>query len=202
MKLILCIVIYYIFLLPAIVVGQDLSTDMSYGIGIITFNNTLHPTKSIDLYNEDFSLFNSFQPKNSLNDTTQFSFLALNSETGYIEIRCIKETDNHYYVVTNENIRTVHIINKSDLFKLEYWEEYILNSSTICQRNEIFDSINSSVKLRPENDILKPAKIEGEWLMLQWDANFNKFDTLEDIQNGWVRWKKNDSVLIKVIYLR
>lgn len=175
-------------------------TDMSYGIGIIILNKeSISQNTSIQFLNGDLTHAVEFYPMGNSPDTVKFNFLCYNTRSGYIELRCLKETDSLYYVITNERNKSVHIVRKSNLTTIQYWQNFILNATSICNRSKIFDIINGTTELNPEVDILEPVKIENDWLMIKWNINHHK-DLLPEFETGWIRWRKNEEILIRVVY--
>ena len=104
---------------PFFGIGQDICSDMSYGIGVITFNkDSISEKTSIQFSNDDFTFGDVFYLKGNLPDTVKYNFLCYNNRTGYLELRCLKETDSLYYVITNERNKSIHIVRKSNLITL------------------------------------------------------------------------------------
>lgn len=195
------IIIILNFFNPFFGTGQDLCSDMSYGIGVIKLNkDSISENKSIQFLNDDFTFGDLFYPKGNLLDTVKYNFLCYNNRTGYLELRCLKQTDSHYYVITNERNKSIQLVRKSNLITLQYWQNFILNASTICNRSKIFNTKNGKTELTPKANILKPVKIDNDWLMIKWNVNFKK-DLQPEFKFGWIRWRKNEEILIKVIYL-
>lgn len=80
-------------------------------------------------------------------------------------------------------------------------EKYILEASSIYNYENILDTINGLIELSSTTDIIKPVKIEGDWLQVKWDVNSGK-DLLAEYRYGWIRWRKEDKLILKVIYLK
>jgi hypothetical protein len=131
---------------------------------------------------------------NDKNQITQF--IILKDEYEIMALDCLDVTDE-FYKVRFENGEVGYLDVASGKVLLNTFEEHILNLFSIE-----FESKNPPRKLATEkseplnfdkDSVFHPVKIEGDWLQVEWELNGNT-------NFGWVRWKKDDTILIEFFY--
>ena len=131
---------------------------------------------------------------NDKNQITQF--IIQKEESEILALDCLDVTEKFYKVrLESGEIGFLEVSSGKVIFNT--FEEHLLNLFSIG-----FESENPPRKLASEKSALlmynsdnffHPVKIEGDWLQVKWDINGNW-------NYGWVRWKKDDTILIEFFY--
>lgn len=131
---------------------------------------------------------------NDKNQITQF--IIQKEESEILALDCLDITEKFYKVrLESGEIGFLEVSSGKVIFNT--FEEHILNLFSIG-----FESENPPRKLASEksspliynsDNFFHPVKIEGDWLQVKWDINGNW-------NYGWVRWKKDDTILIEFFY--
>lgn len=103
-----------------------------------------------------------------------------------------------FYCVSNED-DTVYIKKNNPLVILQSWEEHILGLASVG-----FNHGSNPIRKQPannarkiqfdENEFFFPLEIKGDWLRVEWGNPNN-------IKDGWIMWKDNDTLLIDFYYI-
>ncbi len=189
-------------LIPSFLFGQDLSNS----VGVVTisegYDNTNH---IIEFLNDDGSTWQTLNLYNGWNNP-EFHIIAFKPDYFLFKIRCNEQTANGYKVVVNEQTGLTKLIPKSDKVKLVTWEQYMLDVFSIDfdpTQLPIYDGINGSkiTELPTQYNILVPTEIKGDWMRIIWsDTDEYPTNTSKD-RTGWIRWKTNNKINVKVYHL-
>lgn len=113
--------------------------------------------------------------------------------------RCVKIENGYYTVVINESTKDTKLL-KIDSDKLKYltWNELILKSFSVYfdyQSNPIKEKASAQAKPieYSENEVYFPVEIQGDWLKIKWGSDNNE-------SFGYIRWKKDNKILIDMSY--
>ncbi len=115
-----------------------------------------------------------------------------------IYFRCTEILKGKYIVIADEETDTKAEIYKSENFKFYSIQEVILNLFSVgfdSSSNKIYklSSEESNEIKNPDADYYKPIKINGDWLMIEWEINDN-------VSHGWIKWRKKDTLLIEMFF--
>jgi hypothetical protein len=120
----------------------------------------------------------------------------------------------NYYLIRLPSKRMIYI-PQSTCLKYESWNKFILNSYGISRKSgvEIYDKKNGkklTFPLQKEAELLCPLKVDNDWLYVKYDCYYNSEDNSKyegqkcvkyidscDSQSGWLKWRTNDSLLVK-----
>lgn len=131
-----------------------------------------------------------------------------------IEIRITGRSDDWLRVVVHETRepRTVGYLKTADqMFRQLTWEQYVLSFFNLRfdpERNPVLqmpDGSPSDPKL-PEEPVIKPAEVSGDWVKIRWRTHEPDEPTAEEIAKqfpdnvGWIRWRKDGEILITEFY--
>ena len=151
----------------------------------------------LEIFNDDLSLYRKLNSSQNINDSLIVRYLF---DKDSFNILCIRETADLYYVITNHKQPEIKIIRKNPEIRLVKWDEYILSSSSVCGKMLVYDKIGGKLIL-PKDGLLKPVKFESDWLLIEWEYyNYQADRFLKEA--GWIRWRKDNAILISAIYLR
>jgi len=116
---------------------------------------------------------------------------------------CTKSTDKYYQVVVDQKTNEFGFIKKADsLFKFETVIEYVSEWTTLGLD---FDRTQNPLRQKPSdnatiisNDDQKKYKIwradkiemKGDWLKVK----------IRDNEQGWIRWRQNDKIVIRLYF--
>lgn len=174
--------------------------------GLIVLSNRYGNNDFIRFYNEDESLWYEFTFYYDDSDgkfeyeNEDFAPFAFHPDYFSLALRCVGEDKSRFEVIVNEETGLKKFVRKTDkTLKFETFENHILKTFSID-----FNRTENPLRKIPEGEIkvvdlpkevtFHPVEIKGEWLKVRWD------NTKKDTDFGWVRWKENDKILIKLFY--
>lgn len=187
--------------------------------GVVTLSQTYGENDTVKIYNADgsiwyeFSYYDdaAFDQLESIN--TEFRPFAFHPDYLILGLRVTGEDDKRYEVVVNEEDGLKKFVRKDDkVLEYEPFEKHILSTYAID-----FDSDKNPVLDEPEGKkvtedyskvaIFKAVQVSGDWVELKWsepttkaDANTNETQD-EREKTGWVRWRKDGTMLIELFYV-
>lgn len=191
-------------------------------IGVIVLNEQ-KDGDFIHIYNEDGSLWYKFT---FYNDDRNGKFSYVNDDFRPFEfhldyfvlvLKCIKKDADRYEVIVNERAELKKYIRVDDkAMKFETWEEHILQIYAIefnSKENPLLESPQGKVKNvnlpkgeeiertnLPIYPTFQPIKIKGDWLKVKWEIPKEKQVKRAKYDFGWIRWKKDEQLLVAFFY--
>lgn len=187
-------IVLIIFIFTSSNIFSQRVCDSLFGTGFLKISKTF----AFNVYNADSTVFLN------INESTlesNFDFIKNDKLSKFIKIMCLEERDSCYIVVVNELEYNNKVVLKDSNIQLQTMEDYILESSTICDWNNLKEEINGKPFIPEHSTLFKPIKIEGEWLMVE--SEYYNYNSKEwHNQYSWVQWKMNNTVIISVMYLR
>lgn len=185
-------------------------------LGLITlsdkypsFDEKRDKSDFIRFYNEDGSLWYEFTFYYDDSDgkfeyqNDNFRAFSFHPDYSLISLRCVGEDKNRYEVIVNEETGLKKYVKKNDEnLRLESWEDHILNTFSIDlkkAKNKVFETLDGK-ELKPDFERIErfeAVEIKDDWLKVKWEIPNKK----EEFELGWVRWKKDDIVLIDWFYI-
>jgi|GEM_PF-290401 len=193
--------------------------DSINGIGVVTLSDSFDYGKKLIIYDltktvlstillEDTNIITTFNKSKYDRHDTAIPFIPrlFGSNPDYFRLtfNCIDEQKDYYVVVVNEKIGQKGLIKKTDkYFKFESFEKYIKDWS--APGIDFDRSINPIRKLPNDNAdiILNPLQsnykiwqaqtllFNGDWIEIQID---------ETKEKGWIRWRKGNTILIRIYF--
>ena len=169
---------------------QRQTISKNYGF-LILKDNAEKDTKVI-IYNKDGSEWRSVTINDSFDVSPEFSPYYLKAENSDLIFKCIKEDNNYYSIVVNEEKNTVKYIKTSDIkFQYQTIEEHIITVFSVGfnpESNPLHNNANDMSKKDDYdvNQFYYPVKIKGNWLMVRDDNDLNH----------WIKWKDSEGNLI------
>ncbi|MBI3218790.1 MAG: hypothetical protein HYZ44_04705 [Bacteroidetes bacterium] len=139
------------------------------------------------------------------NDANPFNPRLFGDNPDYFRLifDCTKSTNKYYEVVVNQNTNETGLIKRADsLFKFETVIEYVNDWISLGLD---FDRIENPLRQEPSdnaaiilNDDLKKYKIwraekiemKGDWIKIK----------TRDNEEGWIRWRLYDQIIIKLYF--
>lgn len=185
-------------------------TSIKDTIGLIVLSKDYGKNDFIRFFNEDGTLWYEFTFYYDDKDgefeyaNENFSPFAFHPDYFSLALKCVGGDNNRYEVIVNEKTGLTKFIKKGDpTLKFETWEEHILKTFAIefnREENSLRDKPNGKVKTAdvPAETTFHAVEIDGEWLKLRWDSS-NKAG--KNGEFGWIRWKKNEHILIELFYI-
>lgn len=129
----------------------------------------------------------------------KLDFLLDFSNAEFVLIECLIETDSTFIINTNNQLKDKNTILKDKFIQFINLQEHILAYCTICDDNNIRDSVNGE-PMKFIDHVLKPVKFVGDWLMVESDY-FDNTQKKWVKQTGWVQWRTQGKIIIQVMYL-
>ena len=169
---------------------QSQSVSKSYGFLILKDNK--EKEIKVIIYNKDGTEWRSVTINDSFQVSPEFSPYYLKAENSDLIFRCIKEDNNYYSIVVNEEKNTVKYIKTSDIkFQYQTIEKHIISVFSVGfnpKSNPLHNDANDMSKKDDYdvNQFYYPVKIKGNWLMVRDDNDLNH----------WIKWKDSKGNLI------
>jgi hypothetical protein len=175
--------------------GLGYSIRNSKGVIVLVAGKT---AKRLIIYDQSGNIWTVFSFKGSLSSNlSKMQPLAKDTNTYRLAFNCIGITDKYYKVIVNENSRDVKYIKVQNAsFQLKTWQEYILTCFSVdfdFQHNPLKTRASDNAKeiFYNKDGIYHPIKFQGDWVKLKWGDETNW-------HYGWVRWRKNDALILEV----
>lgn len=185
-------------------------TDIKNSLGLIVLSENYGENDFIRIYNQDGSLWYRFTYYYDGSDgkfeyyNEEFVVFSFHPDYFILGLRCVGEDKNYYHVIVNEETGLKKFVKKSDTnLKLESWEQYVLNSLAIEFNNE-----QNPLREEPGGQLISvdiketlnfhAEEIKGEWLKVSW---YDNDDREQEPKFGWVKWKKDQKIIINLIQL-
>lgn len=178
--------------------------------GLLVLNHQrLNKKDFIRIYDDDGSVWYKFTFYYDDSDgkfeyeNKSFRPFAFHPDYFLLALRLTSEDKNHFEVIVNEDTGLKKFVLKKDqLLRFESWEDHILNAFAVD-----FDKRYNALRrtpdgefdqtLFPENTTFHPIKINGQWLKVRIDPSDSEN---KSAQFGWIKWKENNTLLIKLFY--
>ncbi|WP_120274341.1 hypothetical protein [Mangrovibacterium diazotrophicum] len=163
------------------------------------------PIKSIKIF--DDKEINSFNIKDlDLIEKEWFKPLHINLDYYIFYFQCSNVDANWYQIIVDEESNLKYWIKKSPDLKYLSWEKFICETVTVRPIDTISNPILISPNLNSEKckkqlvDCLMPIETKGDWLKVKvepaiCDKTFEMKD--DEIFEGYIRWRKDDKLLIE-----
>ncbi len=184
------------------------SYDLKDSLGWVgTKDKSFAKDESIRIYNEDGSLWYEFSPnheesaRESIEQNENFRPFRYSTDYNLFYFNAVGQDKRYYHVIVNDETGLTKLIRKDDPhIRLGTWEEYILdsfaiefdaNSNPLLQKAEgqpVNHVVRNSINYRPD-------KIEGDWLKVRW---FENNDDRNKPEFGWVRWRKDNRLVLNI----
>lgn len=183
--------------------------DIKNSLGLITLDDNEKFYKdgdSINIYNQDGSLwykFIYFDDKRSITNKENKNFhpFRYDLDDYFLYFNFVGQDNRYYHVVVNEENGLKKYLKKDDpIFKIETWEQYILNCFAID-----FNPNNNPLREEPNGKSIfgyipmsltfHPESIKEDWLKVRW---YKGEHNQQEPKFGWVRWKKDNKIVINL----
>ncbi len=174
--------------------------------GLVALSDKYSKNDFVRFYNEDGSLWYEFTFYYDDSDgkfeyaNENFNPFAFHPDNFLLALKSTGEDGKRYEVVVNEETGLKKFVNKDDpVLKFVTWEEHLLKAFAVD-----FNKNENTLRETPGGELKKvdlaekvsvhPVEVKGEWLKVEWD-NPDKTKN-----NGWVKWKENERLLIEIFY--
>ena len=185
---------------------EDSLIKINNSIGVITLTDKYTQQDTVKIYNEDGSLWYKFTYFYDDSDgefeyyNKNFNPLAFHPDYFLLALKVSQIEKNRYKVIVNENTELNKYIKKGESFlKFENWRKHVLDVYAVefeAKENPLRKEPNEQAnRIRYNSDNLyQPKKIKGNWLQVVWKEKQDKY-------SGWIKWKEDQELLIKILYL-
>lgn len=109
-------------------------------------------------------------------------------------------------MIVNEGTGLKKYVKADDpSLRFETWEEHILKVFAVGfdrKVNPVLEAPQGRVKTVTIPDVpFHPVEVRGEWLKVKWDAanGTEKKGAIDD--SGWIRWKRDEKLLVELFYI-
>jgi len=168
---------------------------------------------SIDLYNEDGSLWYGFEivhEESTGNEiikdpNPEFHPYAFRLEYTPVYLRVVADHGLRYEVIANEMTGLRKFVRKGLSVRFQSWEEHILTTFSVRPRsggNPIRETPAEDGKPvgTPDDILIEAAEFSGDWLKVKWESRNDTRGSEAIRGEGWIRWKEGDRLLITWFY--
>ena len=183
--------------------------NIENSLGLITLNDNDKFYKDgniINIYNQNGSLWYKFiyfddtRSKTS-KENENFHPFRYDLDDYFLYFNFVGQDSHYYHIVVNEENGLKKYLKKNDpIFKIETWEQYILNCFAVD-----FNPIDNPLLEKPNGknivgDIpmkltFHPERIKEDWLKVVWyKDDYNR----KEPKYGWVKWKKDNKIVINL----
>jgi hypothetical protein len=192
----------------------------SLGIGLI-----IAPQK-FEIYNDSLlsnkiASWDMYEDESKINICSKF----FKPDYGIMHFVCIAKSEKAYKVLVN--FSDVKYLPKTKKYEFKTWDEYISQSYGIRRLlNENGDvSKKYTLRIKPEDnsdtlaipnglELFCPMKIEGDWIKVRYDCFYNEennsyegepchnyINKCKNPLTGWLRWRKENHLLIDIFLM-
>ncbi|TCS87662.1 hypothetical protein EDD80_1049 [Anseongella ginsenosidimutans] len=179
--------------------------SLGASIGVISLSEHYSENNTICILNKDGSLWYEFTYFYDDSDgkfeyhNDKFRPIAFHPDQFLLAIRVVKEERNRFEVIVNEENTLHKYIENQPFLMFQTWEEHILSVPFVK-----FDFAINPLRENPgEKSVVipyyadvayYPAKIKGDWLQVRWmEEGYWNY--------GWIKWRKAERLLIKLLYI-
>lgn len=163
--------------------------------GFVVLKNTYQQKNFLRIYNEDHSIWKSFQMTDTFYDKDIIPY-SMKPENTLLVFRFLGKENGFYKVLVNEDKNTVKYIKESDInFDYQTVDQHIITVFAVD-----FNEKENPLKKEPDDksqsipldkdSFYYPVKTKGNWLMVQDDHQ----------QSFWVKWCDEKGHLILELY--
>jgi hypothetical protein len=105
-----------------------------------------------------------------------------------------------YYVIANEETGLTAKIKKNEAsLAFQRWEEHVASIFSVDfdeDKNPVKQDTTTQKRAVYGNNVefFFPVKIQGDWLQVKWDDNTKQ-------KNGWIKWRKGNTLLVYLNYI-
>jgi len=187
------------------------STKNYKGFVRVDLDNIYLNSDSLDIYNEDHSIHSRIRGKMLYVDGKQFNLMEDRKDTirNYIKsysfdpdyrvfiLESADSLDGFFKVEMNGGYKLVPAKNRN--VKFETLEEFVLSSMPNLRESTPLRTApeeSASIVQNFEDYYYLSIRIEGDWLYLECDVEFNECPKNAD--KGWVKWRDETGVLIRL----
>lgn len=196
---------------------ENVTSDL--GIGLVTPGNSM--AERFQVFNDSI-LTQLFKEVNThTNEALNLCAKYNKHDYGILHFICLERTNRYFKIIVNHD--EIKYLSKADSgYKFITWDEYIKTAYSIKRKREqrtnfIFENPSaSSDKIELPKERLERfcvLKVQGEWLQVKYDCfenqakNENELTPCEEyidqceLLTGWIRWRRNNIVLVEIPYL-
>jgi hypothetical protein len=190
--------------------GSTERNSLKNTIGVITLNErSNNKTRRLQFFNEDGSLWYEFSFYDDDGNgrfaqaKMEFQPFAFHRDYFVLALKCVGKDRNRFQVVVNESTGlTKFIERRDDTFKLQSWEQHILDLFAVG-----FDRSNNPLRKGPGKSLstpplpsddatFQPVQINGIWLRVRWNISGKG----NKVKYGWVKWKQDSELMVELFY--
>lgn len=188
---------------------QGEETTIRKVAGIVVLNNRYSKNDFVHIYNQDGSLWYEFSFYNNESATSpnkDFKPFAYHPDYFLLALKCVGKSEHRFEVVVNEETGLKKYVQADDQsLKFETWEEHIPKVFAVDFNrtdNPVLETPEGRVKSIdfPKGVTFHPVEVKGEWLKIRWADTERTANKKTQADFGWVRWKRDEAILIELFY--
>ena len=152
--------------------------------------------------------------------------MVFDPEYSLMHFACVGQTENAYQVLINHS-QTKYLPRKKE-YQFQTWDQYLLQSHGIRRKTNETDENETpltalrtsatdsadAISLAAGHEMFCPMEVQGDWLKVQYDCFYNDEDNqyegqpchnyigkCSDPLTGWLRWRKDNKLLVDIFLM-
>ena len=175
-------------------------------VGVVVLGGRDSRDKFIHLYNEDGSLWHKFSFYDDAASPARDDFTPLSFHPDYfvLALKCVGQSGERFEVVVNEESGLKKYVRADDrALKFQTWEEHLLQVTAVDfdrQDNPLLAEPGGAAKSTsfPKGATFRPVEMRGDWLRVRASDQGREGGTA--VNDGWIRWRKDGTLLVELFY--
>jgi hypothetical protein len=160
------------------------------------------------LQGKQYNLYNVERYEDELKSQFNFNPMGFYPEVGMIiQFKCIKETDDYYWVLVNDNLNDYKLLSKSNRsFTFEPWEKHLYRAFINFNpaQTPVFTSPNATETRKLDSSVIgdngfTATEIKGEWMKIECAEGCSDCEGLKKF-SGWIKWRNGYKLNIDLKY--
>jgi hypothetical protein len=152
--------------------------------------------------------------------------MVFDPEYSLMHFACVGQTENAYQVLINHS-QTKYLPRKKE-YQFQTWDQYLLQSFGIKRKTDETDENEKplttlrkaasdsadAISLPAGHEMFCAMEVQGDWLKVQYDCFYNDedskyegqpchnyIDKCTDAVSGWLRWRKDNKLLVDIFLM-
>ncbi len=197
---------------PMVLFAQK-NLNLGQGVLIIDY----HQTPALYFYSDTFQKTPSkivtvtkksdgeYDIRNKFEIEKWFQPEALDLDYSIFVIR-VDTTIGKWHKVFVHNERGVSLWTKAEKIKhFKSWERFLLEETTAIEKHPHFQlpvkqapsEQSGTIKQMEIEDCFEAVEIKGDWMRIKTNENLDCNQSKKPVKSGWIRWKRNNRLLIE-----
>jgi hypothetical protein len=177
-------------------------------MGVLSLNSEklINNKDTIFIFNKDNSIFDELYFDIELNELVLKKNKKIEIKDFYLDYLIVNflsnKKENYYEVLVDNEIKLIKF--QKDLLLFENWTTHILNCFTVLDKNKIIYKLpnleSEKIEIKDINNFnFEIIDVKDDWIKIK--CNENCEGCYQNIKvEGWIKWRNNKKLLIKLFY--